>query len=99
MPAPGAYAVGMVFLPVEKHNRLQCEGIFERIVREEGLSVLGWRDTPVNGDAIGREARVSQPYIQQISSPGRKKWFRTSSEFASPTRYAADHVELALEVS
>jgi glutamate synthase (NADPH) large chain len=66
LPAPGAYAVGMVFLPVEKHNRLQCEGIFERIVREEGLTVLGWRDTPVNGDAIGREARVSQPYIQQI---------------------------------
>ncbi|HEU5401161.1 MAG TPA: glutamate synthase large subunit, partial [Terriglobales bacterium] len=38
----------------------------ERIVREEGLSLLGWRDTPVNGDAIGRIARVSQPYIQQI---------------------------------
>jgi glutamate synthase (NADPH/NADH) large chain len=28
--------------------------------------VLGWRDTPVNGDAIGRVARASQPYIQQI---------------------------------
>jgi glutamate synthase domain-containing protein 2/glutamate synthase domain-containing protein 3/glutamate synthase domain-containing protein 1 len=28
--------------------------------------VLGWRDTPINGAAIGREARNSQPYIQQI---------------------------------
>ena len=37
----------MVFLPVEKHQRLQCEGILERIIREEGLTVLGWRDTPV----------------------------------------------------
>ena len=33
---------------------------------EEGLKVLGWRDTPVNGDAIGREARASQPYIEQF---------------------------------
>jgi glutamate synthase (NADPH) large chain len=66
LPEPGAYAVAMVFLPVEKHCRLQCEGIFERIAREEGLAVLGWRDTPVNGDAIGREARASQPYIEQF---------------------------------
>ena len=66
LPEPGAYAAGMVFLPVEKLNRLQCEGIFEQIIREEGLTILGWRDTPCNGNAIGRVARASQPYIQQI---------------------------------
>ena len=66
LPEPGAYAAGMVFLPVEKLNRLQCEGIFEEIVRDEGLTVLGWRDTPCDGNAIGRVARASQPYIQQI---------------------------------
>ena len=66
LPAPGAYGVGMIFLPVEKHQRLQCEGILERIVREEGLKVLGWRDTPVYASAIGRVARASQPYIQQF---------------------------------
>jgi len=66
LPEPGAYGVAMVFLPVDKHSRLQCEGVFERIAREEGLTVLGWRDTPVNGDAVGREARASQPYIEQL---------------------------------
>ncbi|MDR5730611.1 MAG: glutamate synthase central domain-containing protein, partial [Terriglobia bacterium] len=66
LPEPGAYGVAMVFLPVDKHSRLQSEGVFERIAREEGLTVLGWRDTPVNGDAIGREARASQPYIEQL---------------------------------
>ena len=35
-------------------------------MREEGLTVLGWRDTPIAADAIGRIARASQPYIQQI---------------------------------
>ena len=66
LPAAGEYGVGMTFLPVERHPRLLCEGIIERIVREEGLGVLGWRDTPIDGAAIGRVARASQPYIQQI---------------------------------
>src|SRR6201994_2243903 len=66
LPGPGAYGVAMVFLPVDKHNRLQCEGVFERISAEEGLKVIGWRDTPVNGDFIGREARATQPYIEQF---------------------------------
>jgi glutamate synthase domain-containing protein 2/glutamate synthase domain-containing protein 1/glutamate synthase domain-containing protein 3 len=66
LPAEGEYGVGMVFMPVERHERLITEGILERIVREEGLAVLGWRDTPIDGNAIGRVARSSQPYIQQI---------------------------------
>jgi glutamate synthase domain-containing protein 2/glutamate synthase domain-containing protein 1/glutamate synthase domain-containing protein 3 len=66
LPGPGEYGVGMVFLPVEPAPRLICEGVIERICAEEGLAVLGWRDTPVNGDAIGRVARGSQPYIEQV---------------------------------
>ena len=38
LPSPGEYGVGMVFLPVEKHERITCEGILEEIVREEGLT-------------------------------------------------------------
>jgi glutamate synthase domain-containing protein 2/glutamate synthase domain-containing protein 1/glutamate synthase domain-containing protein 3 len=66
LPGPGEYGVGMTFLPVEPPRRLQCEGVIERIVREEGLTVLGWRDTPIDASSIGRVARGSQPYIQQI---------------------------------
>jgi glutamate synthase (NADPH/NADH) large chain len=66
LPNAGEYGIGMTFLPVEPPRRLQCEGIIEGIVREEGLTVLGWRDTPIDGSAIGRVARASQPYIQQI---------------------------------
>ncbi len=73
LPPVGEYGVGMVFLPVEPSHRLIAEGILERITREEGLVVLGWRDTPVEADAIGRIARASQPYIEQIfiaAAPG-----------------------------
>ncbi|HXK01831.1 MAG TPA: glutamate synthase subunit alpha, partial [Verrucomicrobiae bacterium] len=66
LPAAGEYGVGMTMLPVEPHARLQAEGILERIAREEGLTVLGWRDTPIDGSAIGRVARNSQPYIEQV---------------------------------
>jgi glutamate synthase domain-containing protein 2/glutamate synthase domain-containing protein 1/glutamate synthase domain-containing protein 3 len=66
LPPAGEYGVGMTMLPVEPHARLQTEGILERIAREEGLTVLGWRDTPIDGSAIGRVARNSQPYIEQV---------------------------------
>ena len=66
LPGEGEYGVAMCFLPVDRHSRLQCEGVFERISASEGLKVIGWRDTPVNGDAIGREARATQPYIEQF---------------------------------
>ncbi len=73
LPAAGEYGIAMTFLPVEKRQRLLCEGILERIAREEGLKVLGWRDTPIDSSAIGRVARGSQPYIEQLfvrAAPG-----------------------------
>ncbi|HLP17958.1 MAG TPA: glutamate synthase large subunit [Bacteroidota bacterium] len=79
LPTPGEYGVGMVFLPVDPQARLQCEGIIDRTVQEEGLSVLGWRDTPVDASAIGRIARSSQPYIQQI--------FIRSAESMTPEQF------------
>src|SRR5262249_1855455 len=66
LPPAGEYGVGMTFLPVEPRSRRESEGLLERIIVEEGLTVLGWRDTPIDGSAIGRVARNSQPYIQQI---------------------------------
>ena len=66
LPAPGRYGVAMCFLPVQRQQRLVCKGILERIAEEEGLQPLGWRDTPINIDAIGRVARESQPYIEQL---------------------------------
>ncbi|MGH9405823.1 MAG: glutamate synthase central domain-containing protein, partial [Terriglobia bacterium] len=66
LPSPGEYGVGMVFFPVARQDRVLCEGILEKIVAEEGLTVLGWRDTPIDSSSIGRLARGTQPYIEQI---------------------------------
>src|SRR5512145_3343102 len=43
LPAAGAYGVGMVFLPREVNQKNQCERIFEKVIREEGQKILGWR--------------------------------------------------------
>src|SRR5580693_3154180 len=66
LPSPGEYGVGMVFLPVDRQERMLCEGVLEKVAKSHGLSVLGWRDTPLNGDTIGRLARNTQPYIEQL---------------------------------
>src|ERR1700733_5052293 len=66
LPEAGNYGVGMMFLPVEPRERLLGAGAVERIARDEGLEVLGWRDTPIDSDAIGRQARATQPYIEQL---------------------------------
>ncbi|WP_447979555.1 glutamate synthase large subunit [Candidatus Nitrospira bockiana] len=66
LPAKGAYGVGMVFLPRADEARAQCEALFERVVREEGQRVLGWRTVPVDSEAIGELGRRTEPVIRQI---------------------------------
>ncbi|HKV55523.1 MAG TPA: glutamate synthase large subunit, partial [Candidatus Binataceae bacterium] len=66
LPAPGEYGVGMVFMPLDGHKREACEAIFERVVREEGQQVLGWRDVPIDPSQCGEIARQGLPAIRQI---------------------------------
>src|SRR6202161_4249122 len=66
LPAPGEYGVGQVFLPLDAVKRKECEDAFERIVNEEGLVLLGWRDVPVVESACGDIARRGIPAIRQV---------------------------------
>src|ERR1700733_7199746 len=66
LPEPGSYAVGMMFLPVETVQRLLCEWIVDRIGGEKGLLSLVWGDSLRHGVEIGRQARATQPYMEQI---------------------------------
>ena len=66
LPPPGAYGVGMVFLPQAPAQREMCQSIFEGVVQDEGQILLGWRDVPVESATIGDHARDVQPHIRQI---------------------------------
>jgi glutamate synthase (ferredoxin) len=66
LPEPGAYGVGMVFLPTDAGDRRQCERLVERVVAEEGQTVLGWRTVPTDNSSLGSTARAAQPAIRQV---------------------------------
>src|SRR6185503_3570206 len=66
LPAPGTYGVGMVFLPREVNQKNQCERIFEKVIREEGQKLLGWRRLPVDEKAPGEVASTVMPDVRQI---------------------------------
>jgi glutamate synthase domain-containing protein 2/glutamate synthase domain-containing protein 1/glutamate synthase domain-containing protein 3 len=66
LPAPGEYGVGQVFLPLDVDKRAACEAAFERIVREEGQRILGWRTVPIVQTACGDIARRGLPEIRQV---------------------------------
>ena len=54
--APGHYGVGNVFLPQDQKERDYCITLVEKIINEEGQSLIGWRDVPVDSNLanVGR---------------------------------------------
>ena len=66
LPEPGAYGVGMVFLPRDPDERSRIQDLFTHIAAEEGQRVLGWRDVPTDDSAIGETAKSGEPVIRQI---------------------------------
>jgi glutamate synthase (NADPH/NADH) large chain len=66
LPPRGAYGVGMVFLPEQIDERNECLELFEKVVREEGQRLLGWRRVPIDETKCGDLARRVMPEIRQI---------------------------------
>jgi glutamate synthase (NADPH) large chain len=66
LPDAGSYGVGMLFLPSRRADRLVCERMVELSVREEGCSVLGWRDVPVDDSMLSGPTRRARPVMRQI---------------------------------
>ena len=66
LPPVGEYAVGMIFLPQRGDYRFLCEQIFEKIIRAEGQTVLGWRTVPTANQELGHTARLGEPVVRQI---------------------------------
>jgi glutamate synthase (NADPH/NADH) large chain len=66
LPAPGSYGTGMAFLPCEPRAAERAMDAVSKVVREEGLAVLGWRDVPVDLSAAGAGARSVAPRFSQV---------------------------------
>jgi glutamate synthase (NADPH/NADH) large chain len=74
LPAAGAYATGIAFLPSNADECARAVADIERIVAEEGLTVIAWRDLPVDPQAsgVGATALSVMPSFRQliVAAPG-----------------------------
>jgi glutamate synthase (NADPH/NADH) large chain len=61
LPAAGTYAAGMAFLPIDDQEAAAAKLRIEALAIEEGLTLLGWREVPVNPEILGSMSRGAMP--------------------------------------
>jgi glutamate synthase (NADPH/NADH) large chain len=66
LPSEGQYGVGMIFFPKDADLRAGLEVLINEQVAASGLTVLGWRDVPVDSSELGYSVVPSEPFIRQI---------------------------------
>jgi glutamate synthase (NADPH/NADH) large chain len=66
LPPVGRYAVGHIFLPRDQRLQAHCERVWARIVREQGLELLGWRSVPVDNSSLSEMVIATEPVHRQV---------------------------------
>nr|WP_290666211.1 glutamate synthase large subunit [Ardenticatena sp.] len=77
--APGTFAVANCFLP---HDDTRADAWLEEAARAAGLAVVGWRETPVNLEALGDLARATCPRLRQLIVARPEGWSAEAFEQA-----------------
>ncbi|MFT5223070.1 MAG: glutamate synthase (NADPH/NADH) large chain, partial [Glaciecola sp.] len=68
---PERYAVGLAFLPADDPHA--ASEAIDKLVKDQGLTLLGWRDVPVDASTIGSMASDVQPVFRHLfvaAAPG-----------------------------
>ncbi len=66
LPKPGHYAVGHIFMPHDQRLMQHCERVWARIVRDEGLELIGWRSVPVDNSSLSEMVKSTEPVHRQV---------------------------------
>ncbi len=80
LPDVGHYAVGHVFMPQDDRLRAHCERVWSRIIREEGLQLLGWRSVSVDNSSLSELVKGTEPVHRQVFI-GRPASIKDEAEF------------------
>src|SRR5262245_33354911 len=80
LPEPGHYAVGHVFMPQDERMMAHCERAWLRILKEQGLELLGWRPVPVDDACLSEMVQATEPVHKQVFI-GRPKSGADQDEF------------------
>jgi len=60
------YGVGVAFMPNATDRQAVYIRLVERCAREASLTFLGWRDVPLNKEAVGKTAAKGCPAVKQF---------------------------------
>jgi len=66
LPGPGQYGAGFLFTSPDPAREANARRMMEKIVAEEGQTVLGWRVVPTDNSSLGFTARSSEPAVRQV---------------------------------
>ena len=72
LPPPGSYATGIAFLPAETGLAAVARRRLDELAAEEGMTVLAWRDVPVDVGLPGAGARAVMPAFGQVVVAGER---------------------------
>jgi glutamate synthase (NADPH/NADH) large chain len=71
LPEPGHYAVGTAFLPADSGAEAEAMRAIEHIAEQEGLTVLGWRELPIEPEGVGQSSLATMPRFRQLFLAGK----------------------------
>ena len=66
LPEAGHYGVGHIFMPQDPERRRHFTNIVESAIATEGLSLLGWREVPVDNSCLPKSVRDTEPFQSQV---------------------------------
>jgi glutamate synthase (NADPH) large chain len=66
LPEAGHYGVAMLFTSPEATERSAAKHLFQRIIAEEAVEVIGWREVPTDNSLLGDTAKAGEPLVRQI---------------------------------
>ncbi len=80
LPAPGHYAVGVLFLPHDAAWRQEIVDTYAAVAARDGMTVLGWRDVPTDNSSLGVSVKPTEPVHKQVFI-GRNPKVTSEDEF------------------
>ncbi len=66
LPAPGHYAVGVLFLPHDAGWRREIMDTYAEVAAREGMTIIGWRDVPTDNSTLGETVKPTEPVHKQV---------------------------------
>ncbi len=66
----GTYGTGLIFLPKDEKDANICIEVLNKHIKNEGLTLVSYRDVPVDSTAPGKIASATEPAIKQVFVKG-----------------------------